>query len=439
MDGLIMAGQLLLGLSILITLHELGHYMAARAFGIRVEKFFLFFDPWGKKLFSIKKGDTEYGIGWLPLGGYVKISGMIDESMDKEQMKLPPQPWEYRSKPAWQRLIVMTGGVIMNVLLGILIYWQLVFVNGTSFLPISEAKYGIVAGELAQGLGLKTGDHIVAVNDSPLTRFEEILSSRVLYGNCVLTVLRGEEKLSVKIPADFVEKLADKGKADFVEPRFKFSVGELSKEGGGIKAGLQTGDRITAIDGEPVEFYDQLKTILSKKKNTEIHLSVLRGSDEKNMTVKTNEDGIIGFKPVADLKFEKQDYGFIPALFAGNSLAWGSLTDNLKGFGKILKGEVSATKAIQGPIGIAQIYGSVWDWDRFWSLTALLSMWLAFANILPIPALDGGHVLILLIELVIRRKFSDKAMEKIQIVGMVVLLTLMSFILFNDFWKLILK
>lgn len=435
MSSLIMAAQLILGLSILVTLHELGHFMAARAFGIRVEKFYLFFDAWNVKLFSVKIGDTEYGMGWLPFGGYVKIAGMVDESLDREALKQEPQPWEFRSKPAWQRLIVMIGGVTMNVILAIVIYWSLIYKYGESYLPLSQVKHGIVAHELGKGIGLQTGDQIIAINNHSFENFDDLYSSKVLFG-AALTVVRNNETLAVKVPLDFVERISPKNKDRFIEPRKTFFVGMLDPKSNADRGGLLKGDVIRSVNNDTIKYFDQLQDALQKNAGKTAKVGVLRGNKNVMLTIEVDKTGRIGFFPESkDFTFKTTRYGFFQSLPVGIREAEGVLSDNIKGFGKIVRGEVSAKNSLQGPIGIAKIYGGQWDWIKFWSMTALLSVVLAFMNILPIPALDGGHVVFLTLEAVTRRKFSDSFMEKAQIVGMVILLSLMAFALGNDIWK----
>jgi regulator of sigma E protease len=441
MNGLIMAAQLILGLSILITLHELGHFLAARAFKIKVEKFYLFFDAWGFKLFSFRRGSTEYGIGWLPLGGYVKIAGMVDESMDREQLSKPPEPWEFRSKPAWQRLIVMIAGVTMNAILAIVIFWMMTYSYGESYLPASEVKYGIVAREHAKQIGLETGDKVIQINGKPLERFEELMGSKAIFGS-TLTVVRNGETLSVKIPDNFIEKLSSGGKEaePFVEHRYKFIVGDVLPGGNAEKAGLLKSDRIVKLNGDTVLFFDQLQAALRANKGKPVSLTVLRDGEAKSITAQVDETGKIGFVPEpVGFNYKTVRYTFFESLPVGLNKAVGALVINVKSLGKIFRGEVSASNSVQGPIGIAHIYGGEWNWIRFWSMTGLLSMVLAFMNILPIPALDGGHVVFLTIEAITRRKFSDAFMEKAQMVGMMILLALMVFAIGNDVWKYILK
>jgi regulator of sigma E protease len=438
MDGLVMTGQLFLGLSILIILHEAGHFFAARAFGIRVEKFYLFFDAWGFKLFSFNYKGCEYGIGWLPLGGYVKISGMIDESMDTEQLAGPPEPWEFRSKPAWQRLIVMLGGVTVNIVLGIFIFWMLTLKNGETFIPNDKLPDGIAPGLIGKEIGLQTGDRITAVNGKPVARFEELTSSKVLLGNTELSVERGSETKKIQVPGDILEKVSDLGIAQFVEPRVKLSgIVQIAPGGNAEKAGIQLGDSILAVNAKLVVFYDEFKTEVQANKNKVITLSLVR--DNKTLQVPTNvgEDGTIGIAipQYFNLPIETVEYGFIGSLPVGASKAWGSFMDNAKGLGKVATGQVKANKAFTGPIGIANMFGGTVNWIKFWSLVGLLSMALALMNLLPIPALDGGHAVFLLIEMVKGKPLGDKFMERAQMVGFVILVTLMVFVFGSDILK----
>lgn len=437
MDVLVMIAQLLLGLSILIVLHELGHFWAARAFGIKVEKFFLFFDAWGFKLFSIKYKDCEYGIGWLPLGGYVKIAGMIDESMDTEAMAAPIQPWEFRAKPAWQRLIVMLGGVTVNVILGILIFWMLTFKYGETYVPNDQLQFGIAPGIVGQKIGLEAGDKVTAINGQPLMRFDDLRSSEVLLGNSNLTVIRDGQEKQISVPANILNTVSDYGIDEFVTPRFKSKVKTVTPGSPAAKAGLKDGDEILSANGKQAVFSDQLRAILEKEKNKTVDLLVLRNNTDISIPVKVSKDATIGFAfDLSDLKTETQEFGFFAALPEGASKAWGSLTDNAKGLTKVVKGEVKANKAFSGPVEIARkLYGGTWDWIKFWSITGLLSMALALMNMLPIPALDGGHSVFLLIEMIKGKPLSDKFMERAQIVGFVLLATLMVFVLGNDIFK----
>lgn len=442
MDGLVMTGQLLLGLSILIILHEAGHFLAARAFGIRVEKFYLFFDAWGFKLFSFNYKGCEYGIGWLPLGGYVKISGMIDESMDTEQMAGPPQPWEFRSKPAWQRLIVMLGGVTVNIILGIFIFWMLTLKNGETFIPNDKLPDGIAPGLIGKEIGLQTGDKIIAVNGHPVVRFDELTSSKVLLGNTELSVVRGSETKTLQVPGNILEKVSDLGIGQFVEPRVKMSgIKQIAPGGNAEKAGLKPGDSILTVNAKSVAFYDEFKAEIQANKNKQVAISLVRNNQIIEVPTRVSEDGTIGIyvSPYFNIPIETVEYGFLASLPVGASKAWGSFMDNAKGLGKVASGEVKANKAFTGPIGIATMFGGTVDWIKFWSLVGLLSMALALMNLLPIPALDGGHAIFLLIEMVKGKPLGDKFMERAQMVGFVILVSLMVFVFGNDILKHIIK
>ncbi len=439
MTGLIMAAQLILGLSILVALHELGHYLAARAFGIRVEKFYLFFDAWGFKLFSIKKGDTEFGIGWLPFGGYVKISGMIDESLDKDQLAGPPQPYEFRAKPAWQRLIVMVAGVVMNVILGIVIFSATLLVYKKEYLPNDEVKNGIYAYKLGQEIGLQNGDKILAVDGKSFERFDDLLSSRVVFG-ATFPVLRNGQQIEVVVPDDFYRTVAAEGRWNFIGTgELQYTVKMVQPGEPAEAAGLAAGDKIVAIDDVKINSNNDLPQKLAALKNSEVKIRVERNGKLIDLLTQVSEKGTIGISyetssAISD-EYRMKKYTPASALAFGTSDAMEALVSNIKGLKKIFSGEEKATDAVQGPIGIAQIYGGTWDWGWFWRITGLLSMVLAFMNILPIPALDGGHVIFLTIEAVTRKKFSDTFMERSQIVGMVILLSLMVFAVGNDVWK----
>lgn len=438
-----MAAQLILGLSILVTLHELGHFLAARAFGIKVEKFYLFFDAWGIKLFSFKKGDCEYGIGWLPLGGYVKIAGMVDESMDKEQMAQPAEPWEFRSKPAWQRLVVMVAGVVMNVILGIAIFSMSLLHYKESYLPNSEVKNGIQVYKLGEELGLKNGDKITAINGKPFERFDDLLSTRVLFG-ATLTVDRNGQQLFIEVPDNFYRKTADRARSSFIGTGpLVYKVGEVAVGDNAFKAGLKDDDVITAIDQQKIVGEDFISKYLAGKKGETVLLSVERNNIPMEITVSVSSKGTIGIAYGAESttpkEYVKTPYTIASAIKFGTSDAMETLVSNVKGFKKLFKGEEKFQESVQGPIGIAKIYGGTWDWPHFWVLTGLLSMVLAFMNILPIPALDGGHVVFLVIESITRKKFSDAFMEKTQVAGMVILLSLMVFVLGNDIWRNFIK
>ncbi len=463
MDGLIMAGQLLLGLSILVILHELGHFLAARAFGIKVEKFYLFFDAWGFKLFSFKVGDTEYGVGWLPLGGYVKIAGMIDESMDTDQMDAPVQPWEFRAKPAWQRLIVMLGGIIVNVIVGILIFWLLTFKYGETFIPNDKLVNGIHPGIIGKEIGLKDGDKILAVNGQKLIYFDEVLSSKVLLGNTEFTVARDGKAMNLKVPETILDDISKHGVKEFVTPRLvahridsvvtpqdlQPKLGLFAKlkslivkpvpvkvEAPAFEAGLKKGDSVLAINGKAVKFIDEFTTEVEKSAGKKANITVLRDNQPLNLTTNITSAGTVGLLFKRELLPLKTIHHSLGESFSvGVNKGWVSFTDNAKGVWKMITGKVSA-RNISSPIGIAQVYGSEFDWEKFWRLTGLISMALAFMNLLPIPALDGGHVVFLIIEMIKGSPLSDKFMEKAQVAGFVILLSLMVFAFGNDILKI---
>ncbi|MDO3627709.1 RIP metalloprotease RseP [Mucilaginibacter sp. BT774] len=440
MSIVIMVGQLLLGLSILVILHEFGHFIAARAFGIKVEKFYLFFDAWGISLFKFNYKGVEYGIGWLPLGGYVKIAGMIDESMDTEQMAGPPQPWEFRSKPAWQRLIVMLGGITVNILLGILIFWVITLKYGETQTPNDNLKYGIAPGIVGKKIGLQAGDKIVSVNGKHIEYFDELVSSKVLLGNSVLTVERGGKEVLITVPGTILNDLSDYGIAEFVKPRVKFAIDGISPNSGAQKAGLAKRDSILAINGQKTAFFDEVQTALQNNKNKQVELTIWHNNVTRQQPAQITKEGTLGFIPNPTLPAETTiHFGFFGSLPVGASKAWGTFTDQSKALSKIFTGQVKARKAISSPIGIAVMFGSHVDWLRFWNLVGLLSMVLALMNLLPIPALDGGHALFLLIEMIKGKPLSDKFLERAQIVGFVLLICLMVFAFGNDIVKQIVK
>ncbi|MDX2195506.1 MAG: RIP metalloprotease RseP [Cytophagales bacterium] len=445
MEGLIMTAQLLLGLSILVVLHELGHFLPAKWFKTKVDKFYLFFDflfPFPDiakfSIFKIKKGDTEYGIGWFPLGGYVKIDGMIDENMDKDFLSRPPQPWEFRSKPAWQRLIIMIGGVTVNLILGVLIFIGIMYYYGEKYIPAKEVKYGIIAGEIASEIGLKTGDKILKINGAYYEKFSDILSPDILLGsNSSYTIQRQDSIFDLPIPANFIDKLSSKKiQMSFVEPIFPFLVGNVMPGSGAAKAGLKVKDKIVQIDESAINYFHELQAVLKLKQDKNVKIKVLRGGRLMTLTAKVSPEGKLGFQAQSLLRDSTLKYSLGESVVRGTVQAFSVVVVQARAFKKMFSGEMDVTKSLSGPIGIAQQFGSVWDWYRFWSLTGLLSMVLAFMNLLPIPALDGGHVMFLLFEMVTGRKPSDKFLEITQRVGMLLLLSLMAFAIFNDIWKL---
>ena len=431
-----MVGQLLLGLSILVGLHELGHLLTAKLFGMRVEKFSIGFPP---KIAGFQWGETEYSIGAIPLGGFVKISGMVDESMDTEQLASEPQPWEFRSKPAWQRLIVMLGGIIVNVITGIIIFVTLVYSNGETYFSRDQViENGIVAYEYGEAIGLKTGDKVLDVNGQPYQSIGELSSgSALLSENGYYTVDRQGELIKVEIPKGFINSFnSEEAFSKFIAVRLPFEVGAIEPSSGAEQAGITEGDQILAVDGNPITYFDEMQTALRQAKNQSVSLVRRRGAQLDTLTVSVSEEARIGIVITPLLEPVRKAYGFTESLSRGTSRAFGAVIVNAKALGKMFTGEVS-TKNVHGPIGMAKIYGNQWDWVKFWSITGLISMILAFMNLLPIPALDGGHVVFLLYEMVSGRAPSDKFLEYAQKVGMVILLGLMVFVIGNDILKLI--
>lgn len=440
MEILIKALQLIASLSILVLIHEFGHFLAAKAFKTRVEKFYLFFNPWFSLFkYKPKKSETEFGIGWLPLGGYVKISGMIDESMDKEQMKQPPQPFEFRSKPAWQRLIIMLGGVLMNVFLAIIIYIAMLFVWGQEYLPNNNVKYGITTDTLARELGLQDGDFIVSVNKEPVDDFFKIPAVILLEKAESIEVQRNNKQISLPITEEFLAKMIKLKSPEFIYPRFPFIIDDFAKDAPALQAGLKKDDQIIGVNDSLMLYFDQIRGQLQKSKDKQLTLMVLRSGDTLNMPVNVNSQGFIGVVPKSlthYMNFEKIEYSFFEAIPAGAAKAFNSLNDYLKQFKLLFSPKTEAYKSVGGFIAIGNIFPSEWNWAAFWSLTAFLSLMLAFINVLPIPALDGGHVLFLLYEIIARRKPSDKFLEYAQIVGMVILFSLLILANGNDIMKL---
>ena len=439
-------GQLLLALSILVILHEFGHYITARWFKCRVEKFYLFFDPWFS-LFKKKVGDTEYGIGWLPLGGYVKISGMVDESMDKEAMKLPPKEYEFRSKPAWQRLIIMLGGVIMNVLVAFVIYAMVLWVWGDTKIPMSSLKNGIgIQNKQIKDLGFKSGDKILAINGKPIVYFND-LAEKILIGteDRYVDLERNGEKMQFKIPVKFLNDVIENRKAarGFITPRVPAIVGkfDLPKDTTrAYKAGFREWDRVIAADSTPITFSDEINTYLENKKDKKVQFKLLRGKDTVTVNVIPDCNSKIGlnsltgeqYDSIGAYSLQNTSYTFLESFPAGVNKAVKSLSSYVDQFKMIFKPETGAYKGLGGFKGMTNGLQDSWDWEAFWLFTAFISMALAFMNLLPIPALDGGHVVFTLYEMITGRKPNEKFLEYAQIAGMILLLGLMLYANGND-------
>jgi regulator of sigma E protease len=435
--------QLLLSLSILVILHEFGHYITARWFGCRVEKFYLFFDPWFS-LFKKKVGDTEYGVGWLPLGGYVKISGMIDESMDKDALKLPPQPYEFRSKPAWQRLIIMLGGVIMNVIAAVVIYMFIGMIWGEKKVPANSLKYGLsIQDSLMTELGFKNGDNIVSVNDKRVDDFLELPLQLVLGDN--VQVIRDGKPQTIVLPTNLLGKLVEKkrAKTPLFTIRSEAIVFDYIDSMGAAKAGIEVGDRITSIDSVPVQFGDEVRGLITPHKNSTVLVGVNRGGVDTSFTVNVNAEGQVGVFTIPTImqadslglcKLEITKYGFFQSIPAAFRMAKQKLSDQVDQLQKIFSPKTEGYKAVGGFKAIGGLFTPEWNWENFWEMTALLSIVLAVMNLLPIPALDGGHVLFTLIEMISGKKPNQKFLEYAQVVGMVLLLALMLYANLNHWF-----
>ncbi len=422
---LIKAAQFILSISILIVLHEMGHFIPAKLFKTRVEKFYLFFDPWFS-IFKKKIGGTEYGIGWLPLGGYVKISGMIDESMDTEQMKQPAQPWEFRSKPAWQRLIIMIGGVTVNVILAFFIYAMILFSWGKEYIPNENLVYGIYADSLMLDSGFEHGDKILKVGDvTPKTL--GIVNQEVLFGNArAVHVMRDGKEVIINLPADIDQQMLAKGVQTLFYERFPAAVDSVLPHSNAEKGGLKKGDQIVSVSGIETGSFYELREQFSKEKGKSARVEVDRQGALVALDLDVDTLGMVGFAPIAPtqfLKTDKQEYGFLESFPAGITEGKNTLVSYVRSLKLLFSSE--GVKQVGGFITIGKLFGARWDWYRFWNMTALLSIILAVMNILPIPALDGGHVMFLLYEIITGREPNPKFMEYAQLAGIAILITLL--------------
>lgn len=461
-----MAGQLMLSLMILVTLHELGHFLPARLFNTRVEKFYLFFDPWfalfkarkvngqwnvasifnkNKDYPEERKDVTEYGIGWLPLGGYVKISGMIDESMDTEQMKEPPKPWEFRSKPAWQRLIIMLGGVTINFILGFLLYGMVLWVWGEEYLPNENVKYGIYVDSLGADMGLRDGDKIVSIGGKPFDKFNDrVVVREVIINNAnKITVERDGSEQQLPIDEKFVSILASRENKDKIlfGPRFPFEVAAVAEDTPAERAGMKENDKVIAFNDQPTPFFTDFQRLARENKGKEVKVTVLRNeNDTVRFDMTLTENGTIGVYPKGPsnyFDFKTQKYTLAQALPLGVTKGWKFLGDQMKAFGQMFKGKIKVSESLGGLGSIGGMFGGQWLWERFWTMTAILSLILAFMNLLPIPALDGGHVMFLLYEMISGRKPSDKFLEVATTVGFILVLGLIVYANGLDIWNAI--
>jgi regulator of sigma E protease len=449
MDWMVMVAQLLLSLSFLVAVHEFGHLLAAKYFGMRVEQFSVGFPP---KIWSFRKGETEYALSAIPLGGYVKISGMIDESLDTEIMKQEPQPWEFRSKPAWQRLIVMLGGIFVNVIIGILIFIGVTFVYGDTYIKkdVVNNRGGFYVGEVGRNIGLQTGDKIIKINGKDFDYVEDVYSLDILLAtNDSYTIDRDGKEIVIPIPENFIKNFNSKGAASkFVMFRYAPFVKRITEGSIAERVGVQPGDLFVEIDGTPVKYFDELQALVqAPRTDSLVTFKVSRNGEILSFQGEFGErkkghGREIGFGPAIPTDFLKEaehhiKYGFIESIPLGAKRAFSTLFNQIKAFGKIVTGKLPFFKSVSGPIGIVQAFDPEWNWETFWSLTGILSLVLAFMNLLPIPALDGGHVMFLSYEIISSRKPSDKFLEVAQKVGMVFLLILMVLIFGNDIVKLV--
>lgn len=452
MDWLIKIGQLLMSLSLLVLLHEGGHFLAARLFKTKVEKFYLFFDflfPFpniGKfSLFKFKKGDTEYGLGWFPLGGYVKIAGMLDESADKEALKLPPQPWEFRSKPAWQRLIIILGGIIVNVIVGIFIFSITLFVWGEDYIRTADMKNGIwVTDSMSEAMGLQNGDKIIGLDGKPVEKFNDVRLNMTFFGARTLELERNGETKSIAITDDYRNYLISNAKTVIpFEVRVPFVIDTVVPTGNAHKDGLKKGDQIIAADSLPIRFYDEYQRYVKHEKSRPIDLTVLRNNDTVVVHTRLDTIGKIGVAPVifppdldkmGYIKLTHVSYNLGSCFPAGFRKSWRTLVLQAKNIGLMFRPKTGAYKHVGGFKSIASIFPTEWSWRAFWELTALLSLVLAFMNFLPIPMLDGGYMLFILYEMITRRKPSEKFMEVANTIGFIIVLALLLYANLNDFF-----
>ncbi len=436
---MIQVAQILFILSVLVILHEFGHYITAKMFKVRVEKFYLFMDA-GFSLVKKKIGETEWGIGWLPLGGYVKLSGMIDESMDTEQMNAEAQPWEFRSKPAWQRLIIMLGGIIVNVILAWLIFTIMYATVGQKFISTAKIQEnGLAFGEVGQKAGFRNGDKILSVDGKHQPSFNR-MTLDVLLGDKV-QVERNGSIVDVILTDEMKGEIISKEGKEFVGPRFSNTVVDsvVPKSAADV-AGLKKGDKIKALNGSAFTYYDEFKERISKHKNDSISLSVLRGTQMVELKAKVDKEGKLGFinKALDKLDYEVNNkLSFGQAVPAAVKESWSLLVYNVKQFKLILRPKTEAYKHVQSPIGIARRLPDTWNWEFIWNFTALFSIGLAFMNLLPIPGLDGGHALFTIVEMITGKKLSDKAAGYVQTAGMIILLTLMALTFGKDIYQLV--
>ena len=432
MDIVIKILQFICSFTLLVLVHELGHLMFGKLFGVRVEEFRIFF---GKPWVKWRWGETEYGIGWLPFGGFAKLSGMVDESMDTQSLKSEPQPWEFRAKPAWQRLIIILGGVMMNVVMAFFIYVGISLAWGDKYISNSEMPYGYVYSDYAKELGFADGDKIISIGGEPIEDFADIMTSLLIERDKTTIVERGGERVTIEIPVQSVMELSEQ--TDFLTPRLPFEVASVAEGMGAESAGVVVGDRVVGINGNDARFYDQIAPILSSFAGDTVTLSLMNGTEMREVRVTVNSEGQIGVGLSSEsIPVRVQNYNLWQAIPRGGERVVEEMSDYWKQLKMIVRPQTEMYKAIGGPIAIGGIFPSQWNWLNFWKITALLSVVLAIMNVLPIPALDGGHALFILIEMITGRRPSDKLLIVAQAIGMGLLFLLMFYATFNDIAKL---
>ena len=435
MDALIMAAQMILALSIIVGIHEFGHLLTAKMFGMRVEQYFIGFPP---KIWSFNYKGTEYGLGSIPLGGFVKISGIIDESMDTSHINKEPESWEFRSKPAWQRLVVMLGGIIFNVITGLIIFSMITFNSGETFLSKDEInKNGILALELGKEAGFETGDKILLINGDNWERDGDLFNPNLFFdNNTTFTVMRDNKEIIINLPENFINKMNTReAMSSFLKARIPFTVDSVYSNS--LKAGIEKGDKIIKVDDKHIIDLYELKNILEENKSSIAQLTIERSGNLIDKVVEISKDATIGIKVLQDpLVFSKREYNLSQSIIIGSQKAFGVVFLNIKAFGKMFSGDIDPSKNLSGPIGIAQIFGNEWDWGNFWRIVGLLSMVLAFMNLLPIPALDGGHATFIIYEIISGRKPTERFLEYSTKFGVIILLGLMTYVILNDIYKL---
>ncbi len=435
---LVKATQLILSLSILIVIHEFGHFLFARLFKTRVEKFYLFFNPWFS-LYKKQIGETEFGIGWLPLGGYAKISGMIDESMDKEQLAKPAETWEYRAKKPYQRLFIVSGGVLFNLILAFVIYTMVMWVYGEEYLPNANVKYGIECSEAARSMGFENGDKILKVNNLEVDNFAKVVPTILLENATSVTVERNGLVKEIVFDEENISRIIKMQKKQLIAPRVPFVVQKVVESGGAYKAGVKKNDVLIGVGDSALVFYDQFSAYFQGHKSTSIPVKLLRNKDTLTINVTTDSNGLIGvyathYSSILELNTKK--YGFWASFPAGFHKGVETLNDYFKQLKLLFQPKTKAYESLGGFIMIGSIFPDIWHWESFWNLTAFLSIILAVMNILPIPALDGGHVIMIIYEMITKRKPSDKFLEYAQIIGMVFLFSLLIYANMNDVIRL---